>query len=372
MIAIPYEVISGSDVTSSTAYFFPSSLEIRGTLDPEIRRRGIFEAILYGADLNITGTFDAAEFDKQLGRAYRVLWNEATVSVPVSDMRGIRESVVMQWNGERLPMEPGVDNIGTGAALATPVPVVPGSDIIRFATTIRCNGSQTISFLPVGKTTSVHLRSAWPSPSFNGAFLPDTRTISDSGFDAAWRVLHYNRDLPQSWSGNRSLNLSASAFGVSLIQAVDGYQRTERTAKYAVLFVGLTFVTLLLIEVLSKRRVHPVQYLLVGMALSIFYTLLLALMEHAGFGMAYLAAAAAITVLVTGYARAVLGSIALAMATGSLVAGLYGYLYVVLQQEDHALLMGSVGLFLVLAAVMYLTRSIDWYNMAIAQERRAA
>jgi inner membrane protein len=233
---------------------------------------------------------------------------------------------------------------------------------------VELDGSPQLQFLPLGRITNVELSSAWRDPSFCGAFLPDSHEISEDGFSAHWKVLDLNRSYPQRWQ-DTAYQTRASAFGVELMFPVDGYHKTSRTTKYAILFIALTFLSLFMTEILTRRRVHPVQYLLVGFALCVFYSLLLALMEHVGFGRAYLVSAAATVLLIGGYTRAVLGGWAMAALIGGIVTAIYAYLYVVLQLEDYALLMGSGGLFVALALVMYLTRRIDWY--AVGHEKNA-
>ncbi len=191
-----------------------------------------------------------------------------------------------------------------------------------------------------------------------------TGRSATKGFSADWKVLHLNRNFPQKWVDSRNdLDLLNNAsFGVKLLMPVNAYKQTMRTAKYAIMFIALTFMAFFMIEVLNKKSMHPVQYLLVGFALVLFYTLLLSFSEHVSFGFAYLIACASTVVIIAGYTRSVLAGNRLAGLIATLLGLLYAFLYVILKQEDYALLIGSIGLFAILAAVMYLTRSIDWYN----------
>ena len=225
---------------------------------------------------------------------------------------------------------------------------------------LNLNGSQQIHFSPVGKMTTVTARSTWKDPSFEGAFLPVERTINANGFSAKWKVLHLNRNFPQYWKGGDH-NLFQAAFGVKLFSPVDIYQKTMRTAKYALMFIVLTFMAFFISEVMNRLRVHPVQYLFIGLAIIIFYVLILSISEQLNFGAAYLISAGAIIGLITGYAKAILKNGSVTLMVGGILVILYGYLYILLQLEDYSLLMGSAGLFLVLSAIMYLTRKIDWY-----------
>jgi len=343
--------------------FLPEVLDIKGTLYPELRYRGIYEAVLYNTRLTISGRFAVPQCPEwSTIPPEDILWSQATVGLSVNDMRGIRDSVSLAWDDTALLLEPmsGVSANGYSGIGARP----PGGafrESVAFRVELDLNGSGSLNCVPLGKVTTLELSSAWPTPSFSGAFLPESRAVSDSGFSAKWKVLHLNRAFPQVWV-NQEHDTWSAAFGVDLLQPVDGYHKVERTAKYAVLFIGLTFLSFFLMEVMLRRRVHPVQYLLVGFALCLFYVLLLSLSEHTGFLAAYVVAGAAVVVLVSGYSRAVLRSARLAVLQGGLLALLYAFLYVVLQLEDYALLIGSIGLFVILGAVMYLTRNIDWYS----------
>jgi inner membrane protein len=214
----------------------------------------------------------------------------------------------------------------------------------------------------VGKETRVALTSNWASPSFQGEFLPAARSVTKAGFSAEWKVLHLNRNYPQAWIGPNK-ELPASVFGVSFLTPVDDYAKTMRTAKYALLFIVLTFSCFFAIEILGGKTVHPIQYLLVGLALVTFYTLLLSLTEHVLFKYAYLIATVSVVGLVSAYARSVLATARLGATVAALLSGLYGYLYVLLQLEGYALLLGTTGLFTVLALFMVLTRRVDWFTV---------
>ena len=264
-------------------------------------------------------------------------------------------------------MEPGVE---TAEVIQSGVSAAIRLDSTRrprpFKLVLNLNGSSRINFAPVGKVTSVKADSTWRDPSFGGAFLPTERTISEKGFSARWKVLHLNRNYPQYWKGG-GCDLSPSLFGVTLFSPVDIYQKSMRTAKYALMFIVFTFLAFFFSEIMNRLRVHPVQYLLIGLAVILFYTLLLSISEHIRFGMAYLFSATAIIGLITGYAAAILKNRPITLMVGGILTILYAYLYILLQMEDYALLMGSIGLFAVLSGVMYLTRKVDWY--AIQPER---
>ena len=265
----------------------------------------------------------------------------------------------------------------------------------EFSIDLRLDGSSSLAFSPLGRTTSVSVKSTWPSPSFDGAFLPLDKEVTDKGFAAKWKVLHLNRSIRQTWTGDAPASndqdtwngnsyggyaprfsfagpenvLGDSVFGIRFYLPTDVYQKTTRMAKYAVLFLCFAFSAFFFSEILQKARVHPIQYLLVGFAMLVFYLLLLSLSEHFGFDAAYGVSTAGVVALVAGYARAILCSGRLGATVGAVLIILYGYLYVILQLESYALLMGSLGLFGVLAAAMYFTRKIDWYAVRLNGER---
>jgi inner membrane protein len=291
--------------------------------------------------------------------------------VGLSDTRGIKGRIETQWDAARVPFRPGPGgNPLFESGIHAPVPGA-GAAPHAFAFTLALHGSEALSLAPLGVETTATLRSTWPHPSFAGAFLPETRAVSPSGFAASWRVSQFGRSYGQQWRlgspegiGDLSARVARSTFGVALYLPADGYQQTTRSLKYGVLFIGLTFGAFFLFEVLSELALHPLQYLLVGLALALFYLLLLSISEHTGFAAAYGVSAAATVALVTTYAAAILARTLRAFAIGGLLAALYAYLYVLLRAEDDALLMGALALFVILALVMYGTRRIDWHRVA--------
>ncbi len=378
VLTVPFQVHSTDDKGNATswtrlAHFLPETLKVDGRLFPELRRRGIFDAPVYRADLHASGTFQRPSLEEWGVAPEDVYWDAAYLSIGVSDMRGIRRNVRMVWGSKVLQLSPG----GGVACLwesGMRVPIsgladAPEKQTYPFAFDLAIRGSQKLHFLPLGKQNTVALRSSWPDPSFSGGFLPESRTVSAKGFEAVWSVPYFGRSYPQQWveaqtqnEGNVSLNAVAeSEFGVELHQSVDVYLKTERSVKYGVLFLVLTFLAFFLFEVFSPVSLHPMHYLLVGSALCLFYVLLLSISEHIPFVMAYAIASAGILVLISGYSLAILRGKGRALVMSGMLVILYCYLYVLLQAEDYALLLGSIGLFVILAVVMFLTRKVDWY-----------
>ena len=365
ILSVPYTVYakdSKNNIISSTEYahFLPETLNIKSTVQPQKRYRGIYEVIVYESTVNVDGHFTPPDFS-ELGVDPKVIdWKNAFLSLGVSDMKGIREFISFQWNGQSLSFNPGlksVDLIKSG--LSEHVPITEGAGQYAFNFQLQLNGSESLGFSPLGKTTIVDMQSPWANPSFSGDFLPDDRKVNDKGFTAHWKVLHLNRNFPQKWLGTNH-SLGNTDFGVKFFMPVDHYQKVSRAAKYAIMFLGLTFLALFIIEVLRKTMIHPLQYILVGVALVIFYTLLLSLAEHIPFGWAYLISSVVIVGMITGYIGGILTK-GISLYVGGVLTLLYLYLYIVLQLEDYALLIGSLGLVVTLGVVMYLTRKIDWY-----------
>lgn len=371
VLTIPYKtynIIDGEKkyYQKKVAHFLPEELHINGEIIPEIRYRGIYEAILYGTDLNISGFFKAPTFKMWNIDEEDICWNEARITFGISDLRGIKDNIKLHWNDSTIDLLPGTTINEIKEGIHSPIQVSSRKDSsakYTFNANFKINGSKNLNFLPLGKETDVKISSTWQNPTFQGNFLPEERNISDEGFDAKWKILHFNRNYPQQWNDN-SVNLYKSSFGLELLNPIDEYCKINRTTKYALLFITLTFLTFFLIEILNKLRVHPIQYLLVGFALCLFYTLLLSLTEHLTFNIAYLISSIAITALITLYTKAILNKKRLSIIIGMLISILYSFLYVVLQQQDSSLLMGSIGLFVILSIVMFVTRKIDWYTIA--------
>jgi inner membrane protein len=376
VLSLPYRSLEGGRFVVRRAHFLPAEVRWQGELTPEIRTRGIFEVPVYEARLRADGWFAAPALELLGVEPASVLWDRATLTLGVSDLRGIQESVEVEWpagGGGPLAFLP-----GTASAELLPTGLhVPLGDAgfdstparLPFSLEVVLRGTESVRFLPLGERTTVELASSWPDPSFGGAFLPRQHRASPDGFTARWEVPYFGRGYAQAWRDNgparRELReqVVASGFGVTLVRPADQYQQTERSVKYAILFIPLTFTTLFLLELLSPARLHPVQYLLVGFALCLFYVLLLALGEHIGFAAAYAAAAAAIVALVSLYAQSLFRSWRRIAPLAAGLGGLYGYLYSLLVAEDYALLMGATGLLLVLGLVMYLTRHLDWWTL---------
>jgi len=349
--------------------FLPRTLSVGGRADIEVRRRGIFDMPLFVAQLHVEGTFLVPDASQFAAKPRDILWHDASLAVGVGDPRAIRTASPLTAGSRRTAFEPGPGDarfLGTG--LHAPLPNPGPGTVLSFAFDLTVAGSGRLTFVPVGDETLVALTSSWPDPSFDGAWLPVERQVGAAGFDATWRVLNLGRNFPASWVAAEvdRQALSAAAFGVTLLSPVDTYRTNDRAVKYQLLFLGLTFVAFTLFELLARLRVHPFQYLLVGLALCVFYLLLLSLSEQIGFTRAYAIASVMVVALVTTYVRFVLTKWTRALAIGALLCALYGFLFVLLQIQDYALLVGSLALFVVLATIMWVTRRVNWYEIGAA------
>lgn len=368
VLSIPYtEWKEGTDGKKSssvrTMHFLPQELHIAGDAKHELRKRGIFDAVLYRAGLRLSGKFDAVAFRELNVSPENIHWAEARLSVGIASMTGIKNVIELDWNGQKRRMEPGTAYpalIASGVSAG--VEVFQETDGYAFSIPLELNGTAALQFEPVGRVTTASLKSSWPSPSFSGKMLPDKREISAEGFNAEWQVLDLNRNYPQQWK-DKAFQFDGYSFGMRLIRPVDEYLKNERAAKYAILVIGLTFLIYFFFETLRKFHIHPFQYFLVGLALTVFYLLLLSLSEQIGFNGAYGISAAATIGLISFYSASVLRVQRLTVQLTLLLCAIYGFIFVVLQLEDYALLAGSVGIFIALAAVMYYSRKVDWYNL---------
>lgn len=351
--------------TKRFATFLPETLTVKARVDNEVRYRGIFEIPLYKTDVNLQGRFKKPDFSRWGIDPALILWRQAELVMGVSDARGIRKQTYVHWNSHKLAFEPGLGKSSSHLpGFHTNVGGAFSEETFEYKISLTLNGSQHLYFSPLGKESTIHLESDWPDPSFQGYKLPTQRTVSTSGFNAQWSISSISRGYPQYWLQHHfDMNkFTNSRVGVDFISPVDSYRMTERSIKYVMLFLIFTFVAIWLVEVIARVRVHLLQYLLVGLGMSLFYLLLLAFSEHIGFVWAYIVASIAVVMLIALYSRVVLKSSKRAGLMGVGISALYLYLFTLLQEQNYALLLGSVGIFSMLAGIMYITRNIDWYE----------
>jgi inner membrane protein len=351
-------------------HVLPSKLDIQASVKPDRRHRGVYEIVVYNSALHVSGAFTKLDFKDLEAKGHSFKFNEATLNAGIDDLRGIEKQIELNWEGKKLPFNPGVSNQDIFySGINSKVSISPTDDhLYRFSFDIELKGSQQLYFTPVGKETDVVLNSDWQTPKFDGAFLPDQHKTDKAGFKAHWNILNLNRNYPQSWTGS-SYKLRDSSFGVDLKLPVDNYQKSHRSIHYAILFIGLTFLVFFFIEIFQSSGIHPIQYILVGIALVVFYTLLLSISEHIRFNYAFILSALATVALISLYVRAILRSLKMSLFIAGLLSMLYIFIFVIIQLEDLALLIGSIGVFIILGLVMYFSRKIDWYN--IGQDKNA-
>jgi inner membrane protein len=369
-LVVPYlrRVQSGNTQRTEvkSGVFLPKTLTITGSMDSETRYRGIFEVPVYQTTLKLNGLFQRPDFSAWGVRPEDILWDRAELNLQISDAHAIQNQANLTWNQQQVAFAPGQGKLSSSSpGIHANLKRQMNGDTFKFEIPLKLNGSERLTFAPFGEETTVNLKANWPNPSFQGLWLPTQRAVTNKGFEATWSIPSLGRNYPQQWNFDSPIaeqTIQTSVFGVDLISPVDNYRMASRSIQYNFLFLILTFATFWLFEVTVRLRVHPLQYLLVGVAMSLFYLLQLALSEHLGFNIAYLIASAAVVVMISTYSVAVLRAKQRAGIIGGMQIALYCYLYVVLANQDYSLLIGSIGLFGFLAVVMYLTRHIDWFN----------
>lgn len=357
--------------TRSIAYLLPEQYHVKSSLQPEARYRGIYQSIVYNADINMTGRFNLHTLDEFHLAKENILWKEAFVVLGISSMKGVSKKPDFKWIGKSAELLPGMNGSAiTNSGLYSPVSLSGNETDVPFQLGLSLKGSQALSVIPIGKQNAITMASPWNAPSFIGSTLPTNRDVSNKGFTANWEMQYFARSYGQVLRDITGVqtHLASSAIGVQLLTPVDSYRQSDRAVKYGILFLVLTFATYFLFEIISRHRLHPFQYLLVGCALSLFYLLLIAISEVSTFAIAYGLASLATISVITMYSKAILGKVRrhAQWIIQGLLTILYTYLYVLLQLEDMSLLFGAIGLFIVLAIIMYVTRNIDWYNEQVA------
>lgn len=372
VLTIPFNrqaIEDGKKVTiKEQANILPTQLDINGNIEPRTLKRGIYKIVVYDSKVTFKGNFSNIEdYIGELKDA-EVLWDEAFLTVNVSDLRGIKEKMFINWNGSQKPVEPGTqipELVSAGITVKNIFNEAPANNVLDFSFDLHLQGSQYLGFIPLGKETNLNLTSSWSDPSFKGSFLPDDRVVNKDGFTASYKILELNRNYPQFWTGSQNISsVQNSAFGVELLLPANDYQKSMRSAKYALLAIALTFLTFFLVEVFNKKKFHPFQYILVGLALCLFYTLLISISEHTNFDLAYIISSVSIIAITGLYAGSILKNLRQTVILIFVLCLTYTFVYITLQLQDYALIIGSIGLTLILAFTMYITRNINWYELS--------
>jgi len=346
------------------SYFFPDKLNADINVKTQQKNRANYQSVIYTSLLNFKGNYQYPNFGSQSIPAENIQWNKASIVVKTNNIKSITGSVQVAINGKSYTFEPvqedeGRDSVASLETRPFDIKSAFASGSANFDFKINYKGSEQIKIVPIGKMTSAKMTSNWPSPSFDGNFLPESKKITDNGFTADWKVSHLNRAFGQKHFGTLP-NLAAYTFDVKFLIPVDQYQQNERAAKYGFLVIGLTFLVFFLIQSVSKISIHIFQYSMIGLALIMFYTLLISITEHSSFTLAYIIAGISVVVMIGLYSRSILKDLKFPLFIIVSLSALYSFIYVIIQLENYALLVGSIGLFAILGAVMYFSRKIEW------------
>ncbi|MCP9612458.1 cell envelope integrity protein CreD [Coprobacter tertius] len=370
ILIIPYyKNIQNSDMTiskiKSNYYILPELLNIEGNVETEDLRRGLYDIVVYRTQLTLSGNFSLEKLIKENISPQNLILNQARLVIGITDLRGITEQVSGKFGNQALSFDSGVDDDIISSGVSSPLNVSyeknDADTHIPFSIQLRLKGSEKIDFTPIGSTTTATLQSNCTTPSFDGAYLPEEREVTEKGFSATWKILDLNRNYPQLFTGESwSESIQESTFGTNLLLPVDQYQKSTRSVKYASMIIILFFVICFFTEILQKKNIHPFQYLLIGLAICLFYTMLVALSEHFNFTLSYAIATCMTIVLLTSYLGGILKAKKTAATIGALLLLLYIYVFVLIQMETFALLVGSIGLFIILAMIMYCSLKINW------------
>ena len=360
---------------SGKKFILPGSVTIDAVIKNEIRYKGIYKVLIYTTLLNVSGVLDTQllqkeietiiETTKESGESVKI--GKAYLVTTVSDPRGINSTPTLNWMGEEISFKPGSELTANSSGIHAYLPDLDGKpEKVDFNFHLELRGMESLSFVPVGEEVTLKLSSSWPHPEFIGKFLPVSRTVDESGYQAEWKITSFASNIlenvRQCESGNCS-QLFNGQLGVRHIEPVDVYLQSERSVKYGFLFIGLSFITFFIFETVRELPIHAIQYTLVGCAIAIFYLLLVSLSEHIEFALAYTIATFSCVCMLLYYLRYVLGGHKEAAAFSGLLLLLYGVLYVIISAEDYAFLMGGCLTFITLFVVMISTRNINWYQV---------
>ncbi|MFB6317051.1 cell envelope integrity protein CreD [Saccharicrinis sp. FJH54] len=346
----------GNIMVNSILHIMPEELMINGNVVPELRKKSIYKSVVYASDLNIHGKFSQPDLSAWPG--YFIRWKDAYFTFGISDNRGIKGSLELKINDKKVEPRPGVaDHEIFKSGITFNMPLDTMFENLTFSMNLKLNGSEELSFLPVGKNTEISIRSSWPDPSFNGDFLPYERDVTKDGFNAAWNVTELNRTFPQVWKG-KAYDVNQQKIGVEFLLMADHYQKSLRSVKYGLLFIVLTFLVLIFSELFYHNKVQLFHYIIVAFALILFFSLLTALSEQIGFNGAYLLSAFLIVASVWYFTRGFIKSPRVALILNGILVLFYLFIFILLSLKDYAYLAGNIGLFIILTTVMGVSRKL--------------
>jgi inner membrane protein len=352
------------DQQTHYAYILPEDYNVKGTVDASKKHRGLYDAVVFKSDFSLEGEFNLENYKDFNVPRNQFKWDKAQIILKTSNLKSMTENVQVRLDDNTYDFQPYYNDESYYIQSLTTKEFglkdsVNQQNNIRFDIKLSYNGSESVEMVPIGKTSSFEISSNWKDPSFNGNYLPIDKVITEKGFSANWKILHYNRPFSQTFASALP-NLSKYGFGLEFMVSVDQYQQNERTAKYGILVIGLTFLTFFMIQVINKLSIHIIEYVFIGIAMVLFYTLLLSITEHSTFSIAYLVSSTATIALISIYSFSLLKKVKLLFFIMATMSLLYAYIFVIIQMESYALLSGSIGLFVILSIVMYFSRKIEW------------
>jgi len=406
VLAIPYretiplssEKTQKSNLSEETKWIFvlPKTSNIATDITPQHLSRGIYNSVVYNSNMTLEGSFDKLSLEKLEISNENIDWKGSKLIFGIQDFKGLGKRPSLNWDGNELTFDPDFNNLKLfNQNLVCAVPLDPQKADNRFKIKLNLKGSKSLSFLPLGDQTNIQARGNWANPSFTGAFLPSKRNTETSNFSASWEIPSFSRKLPQQWAGDArtiylfDTNLENASDGneqktaqtaapnttsvnslldntdmitINFLPDINNYQKTTRVAKYGILVIILTFTSLLFTEVIKKKRIHIIQYILIGAAMVLFYTLLLALSEHIGFNLAYLTASVATVMLIGSFIKSITKDQKSALLLSSILGLFYLFIYILMQLRDYSLVAGTIGIFIILAILMRVSTKINWYQ----------
>ncbi|MBB1645233.1 cell envelope integrity protein CreD [Sphingobacterium sp. UME9] len=406
VLAIPYretiplsaEKAEKSNLREELKWIFvlPKTSNIATDVTPQHLSRGIYNAVVYNSNITLEGSFDKISLEKLEIPHEQIDWKGSKLIFGIQDFKGLGKRPSLNWDGNELTFDPDFNNLKLFTQnLVCPVSLDPQKTDNRFKIKLNLKGSKSLNFLPLGDQTNIQAKGNWANPSFTGAFLPSKRNTETSNFSASWEIPSFSRKLPQQWTGDarpiyqfdnnlengnegnehkaaqtatttlasaNNLLDNTDMITINFLPDINNYQKTTRVAKYGILVILLTFTSLLFTEVIKKKRIHIIQYILIGAAMVLFYTLLLALSEHIGFNLAYLTASVATVMLIGSFIKSITKDQKSALLLSSILALFYLFIYILMQLRDYSLVAGTIGIFIILAILMRISTKINWYQ----------
>ena len=413
IVAVPYDVVKEriervsntenriyEEVKTEWAYLLPNTSNIETSVKPESRDRGIYKAVVYHSKINIKGDFIGFDLEKLKVDSSKLKWKEAKLIFGVEDFKGLSKNPVIIWKGKEVEFVKDIQEpkLFTGN-LSMDLPLENNESLKSgFEIKMELKGSKSLNFLPISKQTKIHASGEWENPSFNGQYLPDHREVNKS-FKADWSIPSFNRKLPTQWNGTaeyiyqfigldlNSEDVAADAANyaattaefpepksgtselissdndmvqIKFLPSINSYQKTSRVAKYGILIIALSFVSLIFMEVIKRQRVHLIQYILIGFAMVLFYALLLAISEHFGFNKAYILSGLMTILLISSFVAGITKNRNSAILFGIILTVFYSFIFILMQLRDYSLIVGTLGIFIILAVLMRLSSKIKW------------